>query len=73
LAPNQIAAQDEEEINTNPAETIDSPGQFESEKRRVIYDHHDNRERAKEIEARLAFAMYEARIDRSFGLVGHHL
>jgi hypothetical protein len=63
LAAYQVTAKDKEKIDTDPAETIDSPGQFESEKRRVINDDYDDGERSEKIETGLTFAICEARID----------
>ena len=63
MAADQISAQDEEKIDTDPTEAIDPGRQFESEKRGVINDDDDNGERAKKIETGLAFAILKARID----------
>jgi hypothetical protein len=68
LAADQVTAEDKEKINTDPAETIDSPRQFESEKRGMINDDHDNGERTQKIETRLTFAMCEAWIDCGLSL-----
>ena len=64
LAADQITAQDEEKIDTDPAKTIDPAGQFESEQRSVINDDHDDGERAEKIETGLAFAILKAWIYR---------
>jgi len=71
LPADQITAQDEEKIDTDPAEAINAAGQFESEKRRVINDDNNDGERTEKIETRLTFAILKARVDRSFsdGLV----
>ena len=63
MAADQISAQDEEKIDTDPAEAIDPRRQFESEKRGVINDNDNDGERAEKIETGLAFAILEARID----------
>jgi len=63
LAADQITAKDKEKIDTDPAEPVPSSGQFESEKRGVINNDHDDCKRAEKIEARLAFAILKARID----------
>jgi hypothetical protein len=63
LAADQVTAEDKEKIDTDPAETIDAAGQFESKKRCVINDYDDDRKCAKKIEARLAFAILKAWID----------
>jgi len=67
LPADQVTAEDEEKINTDPAEAINAAGQFESEKRRVINDDNNDGERTEKIEARLTFAPLKARVDRSFG------
>src|SRR5438128_11571738 len=66
LSTDQITAQDEEKIDTDPAEAIDPAGQFESEKRGVVNDDDDDGERAEKIETRLALAILKARIDYGF-------
>ena len=63
MAADQISAQDEEKIDTDPAEAIDPRRQFESEKRGVINDNNNDGERAEKIETGLAFAILKARID----------
>jgi hypothetical protein len=63
LSADQVTAEDEEKIDTDPAKTIDSAGKLESEKRSVINDDHDDGERAEKIETRLAFASGKARIN----------
>jgi hypothetical protein len=63
LAPDQLTTKNKEKIDTDPSETVHTPGQFESEKRGVINDDHNDRERAQKIEAGLAFAILKARID----------
>jgi hypothetical protein len=63
LAADQITAKDKEKIDTDPAEAVRSPGQFESEKRGVINNDHDDGECSEKIEPGLAFAILKARID----------
>src|SRR6059058_3827515 len=63
LAADQITAKDKEKIDTDPAEAVHSPGQFESEKGGVINNDYDDRKRAEKIEAGLAFAISKARIN----------
>ena len=63
LAADQVTAEDEEEIDADPAETIEAAGRFETEKRPVINRDNNDCERAKKIEARLALPSREARID----------
>ena len=43
LAADQVTTKDKEQIDTDPAEPVYAPRQFESEKRSVINNHHDNR------------------------------
>ena len=69
MAADQITAKHKEQIDTDPAESVRSPGQFEAEKRGVINNDHDDRERAKKIEAGLAFAILKARIDSELTVV----
>jgi hypothetical protein len=71
LAADQITAEDEEKIDTDPAETIDATGQLESEKRSVINHNDDNGERAEQIEPWLTLAVAKSRVNRSLGLMGH--
>ena len=52
-----------QELDTDPAEPIHATWQFEPEKRSVINNDYDDRERSKKIEAWLAFAISKARID----------
>ena len=63
MATDQITAKDKEKIDTDPAESVHSAGQFESEKRGVINNDYDDRKRTEKIEAGLAFAISKARID----------
>ena len=63
MSADQVTAQDKEEVDADPAEAIEVAGRFESEKRGVIDRDDKNGERAKKIEARLALAMRETRID----------
>jgi len=73
LSADQVTAEDKEKIDTDPAKTIDSAGKFESEKRSVINDDHDNGEGAEKIEPRLAFAVGKARIDFELTMVSFRL
>ena len=63
MAADQITAEDEEEIDADPAETIDAARRFEAEKRGVINRDNDDCQRAKKIEARLALTSREAGIN----------
>ena len=63
LAADQITAEDEEEIDADPAETIEAAGRFETEKRGVINRDDDDCQGAKKIEPRLALTSREPRID----------
>ncbi len=67
MPADQITAEDEEKIDTDPAEAINAAGQFESEKCRVINDDNNNGEGTEKIEARLTFATLKARVDCNFG------
>jgi hypothetical protein len=63
LAADQVTAKNKEQIDTDPAEPVHAPRQFESEKRGVINNDHDDGERTEKIEAGLAFAILKARIN----------
>ena len=63
LAADQVTAENEEEIDADPAEAIDAAGRFESEERGVIDGDDDDGQRAEKIEARLALTMCETRVD----------
>jgi len=67
LSADQVTAEDEKKIDADPAEAINTAGQFESEKRRVINDNNNDGERTEKIEPRLTFAMLKARVDCSLG------
>ena len=67
MAADQVTAEDEEKIDSDPSETINATGQFESEKCRVINDDNNDGERTEKIKTRLTFATLKARVDRSFG------
>jgi hypothetical protein len=67
LPADQVTAEDEEKIDSDPAEAINAAGQFESEKRRVINNDNNDGERTEKIETRLTFAILKARVNRSFG------
>jgi hypothetical protein len=69
LATDQITAKHKEKIHTDPAESVHTPGQFESEKGRVINNDHNDGERAEKIEAGLSFAISKARIDSELSMV----
>src|SRR5207302_4267153 len=55
LPANQVAAENEEQIDPDPAESIYAAGQFETEKRGVVNDHHDNGKSTEKVETRLTF------------------
>jgi hypothetical protein len=67
LSADQVTAEDKKKIDADPAEAINTAGQFEPEKRRVINDNNDNGKRTEKIESRLTFATLKARVDSSFG------
>jgi hypothetical protein len=63
LAADQVTAENEEEIDADPAETIEAARRFETEKRGVINRNNDDCQGAKKIETGLALTSGEARID----------
>ena len=63
MAADQITAKDKEKIDADPAEAVHTAGQFESEQRGMVNNDEDDRERAEQIEAGLAFAILKTRID----------
>src|SRR5690242_5335733 len=63
LPADQVTTKNKEKIDPDPAETVHPPGQFESEKRSVINNDHNNRERSEQVESGLAFAISKTRID----------
>ena len=63
MASDQVAAEDEEEVDADPAETIDAARQFEAEQGGVVKDYDDDGEGAEKVEAGLAFTRGETRID----------
>jgi hypothetical protein len=75
LAADEVSAKDKEKIDTDPAKAVHTAGQRKAHNTGVVDDYHDNGERAEEIEAGLAFAIGEARVDDSlvFGSVSSHL
>ena len=67
LPADQITAEDEEEIDPDPAETVGVAGKREAHDAGVVDDHNDDGESAEQIETGLALAVLKARID--LGLV----
>jgi hypothetical protein len=63
LAADKITAQNEKQIDADPAEAIDAPGRFETEERGVIDGDDDDGKGAEKIKARLAFTTRETRIN----------
>jgi hypothetical protein len=63
LSADQVTAENKEEIDADPAETIEAARDFESEKRGVINRDYDDCKAAKKIETRLALTSREARVD----------
>ena len=63
LTANQVTAESEKKIDPDPTPAIHSAGHRKAHEAGVINDDHDDRERAKKVEARLAFAILKARID----------
>ena len=66
LATNEVAAEDEEQVDADPAEAVRLAGKRETENAGVINDDDDDRECAEEVESRLPLALGEARIDGYF-------
>jgi hypothetical protein len=63
LAANQISAEDEEKIDTDPAPAMHPAGERKAHDPGVVNDDDDDGESTKKIETRLTFAITEARID----------
>jgi hypothetical protein len=72
LAADQIAAQDEKEIDADPAEPVEAAGSLETEKRGMIDRDDDNRYGAEKIKPGLPLTSSKARVDAGLGnLVGN--
>jgi hypothetical protein len=69
LIADQVTAQDEKEIDADPAEAIKVSRGFEAEKRGMINRDDDDSYGAEKIEPRLARAPNETRIDAGLGNV----
>jgi hypothetical protein len=67
LTADEIAAEDEEEIDAHPTVPMDLIGKREAEAARVIDDDDDDRECPEQVETGLAPAPGEARIEVGFG------
>src|SRR5262249_43633495 len=63
LTANQVAAENKEKIDPNPAESIHPTGHFEPKKRGMVNDHYDDGECPEKIETRLASATGKARVN----------
>jgi hypothetical protein len=63
LSTDQITAENEEKINSDPAKAMHPARQRKTHDPGVINDDHNNRERAKKIEPWLAFTIGESRIN----------
>jgi hypothetical protein len=63
LAANQVTAQNEEKIDADPPPAIDAPSCRKAHDTGVINDDDNNRQGAEKVEARLTFAILEARIN----------
>ena len=63
LAADEVAAENEEKVDSDPTKTIEATGRFETEERGVIDRDHDDGQGAKKIETGLAFTIGETRID----------
>jgi hypothetical protein len=66
LSADQVAAENEEKVDADPAETVGDAGQRKAHDARVIDDNDDDRESAEKIETRLSLAISKARVDGSF-------
>lgn len=66
LTTDEITAQNEEEINPDPAESMNPAGEGKPENAGVIKNHRDDGERAKKIETRLTLAILKARVYGGF-------
>jgi hypothetical protein len=66
LTTDQVAAEYEEKIDTDPAEPMQAVRKREPENAGVVNDNQDDREGAEKIETRLTLAIGKARVDRSF-------
>ena len=62
LSADQITAQDEEEIDADPAPTMHATGHWKAHDAGVVNDDDDDGERAEKIESRLAFAILKTGI-----------
>ena len=67
MRADQVTAEDEEKIDSDPAEAINASGQFEFKKSRVINDDNNDGKRTEKIKTPLTFAILKARVDHSFG------
>jgi hypothetical protein len=67
LPADQVTAENEEKVDTDPPEAINAAGQFESEKCRVINNDNNDGERTEKIETRLTFAILKPRVDYRLG------
>ena len=63
MPADQVTAEDEEEIDTDPAETVCVTGKREAHDAGVVKNDNDDGERAEQIETGLALAVLKARID----------
>jgi hypothetical protein len=63
LIADQVTAQDEEEIDADPAEAIELPRSFEAEERGVINRDDDDSYGAEKIQPGLALTSSKARVD----------
>jgi len=71
LIADQVTAQDEEEIDADPAEAVEVPRSFEAEERGVINRNDEDSYGAEKIKPGLALTSSEARVDAGLrNLVG---
>ena len=63
MPTDQVTAENEKQIDADPAEAIDAAGRSETEKRGVVDRNDDDGKGAEKIETGLALTIGEARID----------
>ncbi len=66
LTTDEVAAEHEEKIDTDPTEAMPVVREREAENAGVVNDNQDDREGAEKVETRLTLAVGKARVDDSF-------
>ena len=66
MTTDQVAAEHEEKIDTDPAKPMQAMRKREPENAGVVNDNQDDRDGAEKIETRLSLAVGKARVDDSF-------